>query len=250
MDFLAIDLFILALAAIFGALGAASGASRQLAAAASIVIAFFLSRPIGRGVGPSLANWLGGPLLFGILAATLLCFIFAYILFRRLLSLGLQRVFGGYGGEKSGTDRTLGFGLGALKILAFAYVVISALVFAEENIRIAGQRLGISPQSSWAFALARRYNLFEQAQFRSAKDFLVVAKAAWDPNRMDKLKADPSFRALKEDARFQKALNDRQLKSAVDAGDVKALLKNNSVLQLISDPVTSARLAAAAAVAE
>jgi membrane protein required for colicin V production len=143
-------------------------------------------------------------------------------------------------------DRALGFALGALKAGLVVYVVLSALTFAEEHVKVAGRHLGLSPRDSRAVGLARRFNLFELTQFAPVHDLARVLGSARDPRRAAQLADDPALRALRKDPRFQRVLKDERLQAAVARGDLETLLRDDRVLQLIQDPLVAARLEAAA----
>jgi membrane protein required for colicin V production len=247
---MSLDLCLLALVGVFALVGAMSGAARQIASLGAAAAAYLCARPLGNAFGPRVAEATHGPQLFGILAATLLAFVVVLISVRYLLSALLRRLLRGEEREHAGVDRFLGFVLGGAKVVVIAYVMLSALTFVEENVTIAGKRLGISPQGSQAFALARRYNLFARLQFAPVKDLVRIAQALQDPNKAAQLKEDPAFRALLGDPRFQTALGSRGMDEALESGDYGALLRSNSVLQLVQDRLAAERMSAAADAAE
>lgn len=242
-----IDLVILGAIALFAVLGAVSGAARQIAYLCSIAAAYFAAPPVGRLLGPAACKLLGTQqAIVGQVAAMLAAFLVVLIGVRWLLGAALRRLFAGSDPEDRSTDRALGFFLGALKSSILVYVVLSALAFVEQNVIVAGKRLGVSPRDSLAFALARRFNLFELTQFSGVKELAQLAKASSDPAKVRKLNESPSFKLLQKDRRFQSLLEDEQVLKAVEAGDYRKLLENEAVLKLIQDPVTAQRLADAA----
>ncbi len=246
-----IDLIILGLVLLFAVAGAITGGAKQIANVVALAVAWYVSRKLGTYVGPKMAAALGGvPLLLGTVAGTVLLFITVLVVVRYALTYFLQRLFGGPNPEKRGVDNAIGFLLGGARVAIIAYVVLSALVFAEQYIVIAGKRLGVSPRDSVCFGLARRYNLFEMTQFAAVKDMAAVAKAAGNPERARRLADDPAFKSLKQDPRFQRALSDKQLREALERGDTQAALRSNLVLQLLQDPQFVARLGAAARASE
>ena len=241
-----IDLFILILIGVFAVIGAFTGAARQIAQLVGLAAAFACARPIGTFFGPRVAASINAPLVVGVVLATFLTFIVVLVAVRFVLTLILKRLFTGKDEEDRHADQALGFILGALKVAAISYVVLSALTFAERNITLAGKKLGISPSDSYAFGIARKYNLFEMTQFSPVKDLVHVADAATDPAQRAKLEEDPAFKALQQDPRFRKVLADEQMRKAIAQGDYQQLLRSNVVLQLIQDPQVAARLGAAA----
>ena len=240
---LVIDLLILSLILVFAAVGAYRGAVEQLAQVASIVIGYFCSRPLGRAFGPGLAQSAHVPLLFGVLAATILVFIAVTVAVRVLLT-GVIRSLTRFR-NPSRLDRGLGFLLGGLKVTLIAYVMTSALSFVEDNVGWGGRRLGLSPADSIAFELAREYNLFELSQYRPVRDLVRIAQSLNDPVKAARLRQDPAFKALAEDPSFGRTLTDDSTHRALEAGDTRALLRSDDVLRLLQRPAMAARLKAA-----
>ena len=74
-----------------------------------------------------------------------------------------------------------------------AYVVLSALAFVEDRVQIAGRKLGIFPRRLQAFALARKYNLFELSCSSAVRDFADLAAKMRDPAAAAALSRDPAF---------------------------------------------------------
>ncbi|HVE84271.1 MAG TPA: CvpA family protein [Myxococcales bacterium] len=233
---MAIDLFILALIAVFGLLGGLTGAARQIGQLVGLLVAYAVAGPLGKALGPTMAGWLGGvPLVAGTVAATLALFIVIWVGLRQVVAAVARRAMSGDDPEDQTVDRNLGMIISAVKIALATYVVLCALVFAERNVTAFGKGLGVSPRDSLAFDLARKHNLFEMTQFSSVRDYLKVAGAATDPARLKKLRTLPAFAALEKDPRWKKALQDPEVKRALEAGDVQALLRNDSVARLLSD---------------
>lgn len=246
-----IDLIILGMVLLFAVVGAITGGAKQLANLVALAVAWYVSRKLGTYVGPKMAAALGGaPLLMGTIAGTLVLFITVMVAVRYALTYFLKRLFGAKDPEKQGADNAIGFVLGGAKVVLIAYVMLSALVFAEQYIIVAGKRMGVSPKDSVSFELARRYNLFEMTQFSGVKDFVAVAQVASNPEKARRLAENPAYKSLKQDPRFQRALSDKQLRAALERGDTQAALRSNLVLQLLQDPQFAARLGAAARASE
>ncbi len=240
-----VDLIVFGAVLLFAVLGGFAGAAKQVAQVVSMAVAWVAARPVGSLLGPHLAKKLGSPELFGTVAATLLVFFAVMIGLRLVLTALLRLLLRGKDPKDRGLDRGLGFLLGGLKVAFLCYLLLSGLAFVEEHVKIAGQKLGISPASSMTFAFARRYNFFELTEFGAVKDVAALAQATSDPDKMAKLKTDPAYAALRKDPRFQKALEDPEVKKAAEAGDYRALLRSNSILSLIQDEAAVAKLQAA-----
>jgi len=242
---LVLDLFILSLIAVFAVLGAFEGAIRQIAHVAALGVGYVCARPLGRAFGPSLAQSLHLPLLFGVLAATILVFIVVMLAVRALLVRPVRTLILSLSPEPRRIDRVLGFALGALKVCLIAYLMISALSFVEDNVAWTGRRLGLSPADSISFALARKYNLFELVQYRPVRDLVRIARSLNDPTKAAKIRSDPSFRALSQDPRFARTLDDQAMQRAIETGDTRSLLLRDEVLKLLQSPAVADRLKAA-----
>ena len=245
-----LDLILLCAVLLFALLGAFAGAAKQVANLVALVAAYACARPLGTLLGPLAARSVHVPLIVGVVGSTLATFLVVLVVVRYALTRVFRRVLAGRDPSSRGLDRTLGFLLGGLKVAAIAYVVVCALSFVEQNVTVAGKKLGLSPRDSVAFEVARKYNLFEMTQFSAVQDLVRVARTASSPNGAARLKGDPAFVALKKDPRFLKALDEQGMKRAIETGDYQALLRSNVVMQLISDPAASARLAAAAEAGE
>ncbi len=242
---MAIDLTILCLVLFFALLGAYTGAAKQIAHMVGLVAAYFVSRRLGSVVAPRLAEALDTPLLVGVVLGSMLLFIFTLVVVRFALGALLQRVMTGRDPSNRGPDRAIGFVLGGAKVAIIAYVLLSALSFAEQHVVVAGKKLNTSPKDSRAVGFVREHNLFEMVQFAPLKDFVRVVQASTDPDKAAQLQSDPAYKALRQDPRFQRALKDDSLRRALEQGDSRALLRSNLILQLIQDPEFAARLGAA-----
>jgi membrane protein required for colicin V production len=246
-----IDLLLLGLTLLFAVLGGLTGGARQIAHLVAITVAWFVSRKLGPVLGPRMAEALGGtPIILGTLASSLVLFLVVLVAVRYVLTALLKRLFGARDAEHRGVDGALGFVLGGLKVALIAYVVLSALVFVEKNVVVAGKRLGLSPKDSVSFEVARRYNLFELTQFSAVRDMVAVTRAMTHPEQARQLADDPAYKALREDPRYQRALSDKRLRTAIERGDTQEILRSNLVMQLLQDPQFVARIGAAAQASE
>lgn len=240
-----LDLIILSLIVVFAVVGGFTGAARQLAQMAALAIGYLCARALGIAAGPRLAAGLHIPIILGVIVATILVFIAVMFTVRLLLTRLLRNLLTGGDGDSRGLDRALGFLLGGLKVTLLAYFMVSALSFVEDNVSLAGRRVGLSPKDSVFFSLARQYNLFEMIQYKPVKDLVRIADALNDPVRAERLRKDPAFRALKQDPRFQRSLEDQAMREALETGDYRGLLKRDEIVRMIQAPSMPARLRAA-----
>jgi membrane protein required for colicin V production len=242
-----LDLILLSLVAAFALLGAASGAARQVANLVAVVAAWFSARPVGSALGPSLAPALKVPDGIGIVVAMVVAFIAIAVIVRWIFTLVLRRVLAGGDPESRALDRLLGFVFSGAKVAAVAWVMVCALTFVEDNVRIAGRQLGISPKDSQAFALARKWNVFELTEFAPLRDLAKVAKATGDPKKGPQLKDDEAFQTLRKDRRFRQLMEQKQVRAALAKGDYATLVRSSAVLEFIRDDEAKKRLRTVAA---
>lgn len=247
------DLLILGLIALFAVWGAFSGFAKQVAHALAGFGAALSAAPTGRFFAEPVAKSLQSSLTVGVVVATVLAFILIYLLALLILTAFLRRLIAGKDPENRSADRLLGFGLGGLKAAAALWVGVSAATFIENNLVLAGKKYTFTPKDSKAVALARRFNFIELVQFSGGKDLALAAKLANDPKAAQQLKDDPDYAALMKDSRFRQVVQTDAWKKALETGDVRALMQNNALVELIHDPKMShhlERLADQAAQAE
>lgn len=245
-----IDLSLLGLVLFFGIIGAIRGFSKQLAHLIALVIAFIVARPIGDVLAPHFAKALNASEVIGVVSATFVTFILVLVLVRFVVTRLLKKILEGKVPDDQSLDTGLGFGFAAFKVLAVAYVVLSALTFVEQQISATGRRMGFTPRDSVSFDFARTYNLFTWVHFAPVRDFAQIGRALGKPQSASALKKDPAFKALGEDPRFRKALASREVKEAIATGDLQALLRSEAVVQLIQDEALAERLKEAAIAAD
>jgi membrane protein required for colicin V production len=240
-----LDLLIAALAVLVGFAGARRGASQQLAGWAALVVAVLSARPGGQLFGPTFAGWLHTSPGTGSVAAGFATFVTVLVLARLVLSAALRGLLTLGNPERQGPDRTLGFFLGAAKVLAIAWVALSALAFVEEHVASSGRALGILPERSIAFAVARRWNLFALADFAPAQSLVRLEQALKTPEVMAKLSAEPAVAALLKDARWKALLQDATVRRALEQHDVATLLRSDAVASFLKDGDARDKLQAA-----
>lgn len=220
---------------VFAVLGALSGFSRQVAQVVAWIAAFLAAGPAGRFFALPVSQQLGASLTVGVVLATVLAFIVVYLLVRGLLTAVLRRMLAGKDPEDRWTDRALGGLLGGTKAGAMVWIGLSAVLYLENNLVIGGRKFTFAPKSSALVALTRQYNLLELQQFQGAKELARALKFANDPANAQTLKNDPDYTALLKDPRFKGLLNQKALQQALESGDVRALISNNEVVDLIHD---------------
>jgi membrane protein required for colicin V production len=231
-----VDLFLLALVAVFAILGAFSGAARQLARLIAAIGAAIAARFGAPYLAPYAAKQLQSSPTVGLVLSSLLLFFVGFLVIRQVAQGVLLRILAGKDAKERGLDRALGFVLGGARVGAIAWFVLCALAFLEDNVSIAGQRLQVAPKGSALFQLARNHNLFAMTQVPGLSDLVEVAKVASDPQRAEALKKSPAFAALQKNPRFKEALASDAVRRALETGDHRALMTDTDVLKLLADP--------------
>lgn len=236
------DLVVLGLVAFFAIWGAFSGFSKQVAHALGGVAAIAAAAPLGRFFAEPMKDALKTSLEVGVVAATIVSFVAVYVLVRIVVGLTLKRLITGEDEKRASADRLLGFLLGGAKTAVAIWIGVSAATFIENNLVLAGRRYAFTPKNSTVVALSRQYNFIEVMQFSGAKDLVAAARVASDPKSAKSLKNDPDYLALIKDPRFKQLVSSDGWKKALESGDVRGLMQNNSMVELIHDPTMSHHL--------
>lgn len=237
-----LDLLALGALALFAIWGAFSGFARQVAQAVAGVGAVIAAAPAGRFFAEPMAQGLKSSLTVGVVVATIVSFIVVYLFVRLVLTQILRRLLAGKDPKNRTADRMLGFCLGAAKTAVALWIGLSAATFVENNLVLAGRKYTFTPKDSKLVVLARQYNFIETMQFSGAKDLVLAAKLASDPKEAAKLKDDPDYAALMKDSRFRTLVQGDGWKKALESGDVRGLMQNNQLVELIHDPKMNRRL--------
>ena len=237
-----LDLIALGALALFAIWGAFSGFARQVGQAIAGIGAVIVAAPAGRFFAEPMAKGLQSSLTVGVVVATIVSFIVVFLFARLFITLFLRRLLAGKDPKNRSADRTLGFMLGLVKTAFALWIGLSAATFVENNLVLAGRKYTFTPKDSKLVALARKYNFIENMQFSGAKDLVLAAKMASDPHSAAKLKDDPDYAALMKDPRFRQVLQGDAWKKALESGDVRALMQNNQLVELIQDPKMNHRL--------
>ena len=98
-----------------------------------------------------------------------------------------------------------------------------------------GKRYAFTPKDSLVAGLAREHNVIEWVQFGGARDLVAAAKLARDPKQAAALKDDADYQALAKDPRFRQLLQGDAFKKALETGDVRGLMQNNQLGELVHD---------------
>ena len=201
------------------------------------------ARPGGALLGSAFGRFFHTSDALGSVAASFATFIVVAVVVRIVGTRLLQGALGGSDPADRGTDRALGGLLGGAKVVAIAWVALSALAFVEANVQVAGKGLGLSPKDSTAFAVARKWNLFSAPFFSRAADLAAAQKVFRSPELFQRVAENPAVAALQKNAHFRAVYADPEVKEALDRGDTVSLLKSASVHRLLQDPEALVQLA-------
>jgi membrane protein required for colicin V production len=235
------DLAALAMVFIFAILGAFTGFARQVGQVVSAVCALAAAAPAGRFFGSPVAEAMATTLTAGVVIATVGTFIILLIVVQILVAAVIRRMMP-EGPSGLGLDRFLGAMLSGTKAAAFIFIGVCAMLFLEGHLLWNGKKLGWTPPKSVVMGWAKNHNLFEQIQFSGIQKFMEVARRLTNPKLLNEVKNDPDYTALIQDPRFKQALQAEGLREALEGGDMKALFKNNQLIELIHDGKAMHRL--------
>jgi hypothetical protein len=105
-----------------------------------------------------------------------------------------------------------------------------------------GRKFTFTPRDSKVFAFTRDFNVIETLQFADGKDLALAAKVASDPTSASRIKEDPDYVELMKDNRFKNLVTSPAFKKAIESGDVRALMQNEALLELVRDPKQNHRI--------
>lgn len=237
------DVLVLGLVAFFAVFGAFSGFSKQVAQALAGIAGVAAAIPCGRFFAEPVAKALQTTsLTVGVVAATIVSFVVIYLVVRLVLTALIKRLISGKDPENRSADRFLGFGLAGTKAALMVWIGASAATFVENNLVLAGKKYTFTPKDSQVVAFSRKFNFIEQVQFQGGRELALAAKVANDPKAAQNLKDDPDYVALMKDSRFRRVLQTDAWKKALETGDIRGLMANNDLVELIQDSKMSHHL--------
>jgi membrane protein required for colicin V production len=155
------DAIILGLVMFFAVWGSITGAARQLGQLGAIAAAYVALRVLLPFVSPIVASAMGVSGVTAKLVSGALIFVATVFLVRMALTRMLEHVLVGKDAKTRAPDRWLGFLLGGLKAAAASYVVLSGVVYAQENFALGKRRLELVSRKSWAYQWVKEHNTFD-----------------------------------------------------------------------------------------
>ncbi|NMB73608.1 MAG: CvpA family protein [Myxococcales bacterium] len=234
-----IDIVILVLVLIFAVLGYWSGLLRQALRLAALVCAGLLAAPLGALFAPAITRAFEVQPLVGRVAGPLLAFVALYLVLsvaafvilrgirRRRRELGRAAV--------PAWERWTGAVLGALKLAAIAFLLLSGLVLLE-RFSPGGEKAHAVVRESRLCALARSANLFAALHLPVVGKVESLGKLAADPEFREKAAADPAVQRLLFHPIFRKLLDDPEIQELAKNSDLAGLLGNPRLNQTLEDP--------------
>jgi uncharacterized membrane protein required for colicin V production len=235
-----LDMIILGLLALFGVMGILSGAVKQLAHWAGLILGFCAARPLASALAPLAARSLGWPpVLLNVILSCLL-FLLLSAVGAALTHLLIARFLRGH--ENGAGNRALGFILGAGKAAAGIFVALSALLFFEKPLAQAAGAFDSQTKDSVAVAFVRAHNLFASLHLPALSGIRGILEAMKDPQAAQALLNDPSLKALLDDPRLKALLTDPAIKKAMESGDLAPLRDSAKVKELLNDPQLAEQL--------
>ena len=241
-----LDLLVLGLVLLSAIWGAFTGAARQIAQYVALVIGGIAAAPGGHFFAQPVAARMGTSLGLGVIIATVLTFIVVFVTVRLIVRVVVKRLITGQKEEGRGRDRALGFLLAGVRMTVFAYLALCVLAFVENNVVVAGKKLGFTPKDSVIFPFVRSNNLLEYQQFSGSRDLLKLAKTATSPGEAAALARDSDFAALMNDPRFKKLISTDAMKKALQTGDVRAMFESNAIVEALQDDTMMRKIERAA----
>lgn len=246
-----LDLALLALVALLGALGAYTGAIKQLSQWIGLAAAYLLGKPLAAALAPLLAPRLPLPSSMAPAVAALLLLPILYFGVGRGSLWALKKLLAGR--EKTRGDRFAGFAMGAGKAGALAFLCLSLVFAFEEPLTSAGWDMGALAADSRAAAFARAHNLFSVLELPAVAQAKKLAQARQDPQALLGLLEDPALKGMMQDPALKAMMSDPAFKAmladpaALQRGElpagVTALMDNPEIKKLLDDPELAKKLA-------
>ncbi len=230
---MAIDLGLLALVLVFGALGAFSGAIKQLGNWIGLAAAYLLARPLAALAAPALAVKFSLPPAAVKIGLSAVGFYPLYMGAALLSGLILHKTLGAV--ERGRWDRAGGFALGAGKGALLSYLGLSLWLFMEGKLPGNAAAAFAVPHTR-ATDFVRRNNLLSKIPLPALANIQKLSDAANNPAALAALGSDPKLQALLENPELKAALKDDSLVKALQSGDVESLAKDPRLANLLKDP--------------
>jgi len=199
--------------------GALRGIARQIAQLISVYGAFLAAQPLREMLQPRLPAWVATYGWSQPEVALVSCFVAGWLLLSFLSGEVVRRFLAGDDLHRIRVDRILGSVFSTVRAAVVLYLVVAIASAARGSLR--SPFLDSAFESSTAYALVHRHNLFE-TDSRLLAD-LGVPQPGF--SLLPRIQSRRAFEALKNEPKFKEILNRPSMKSVVEKGDPREVLK-------------------------
>lgn len=228
---MSLDLSILAVLAVFAAVGYFTGAIQQISHLIGIAAAVFCSKPAAAALAPLVAERMHWPphlTSVGLGAVSMSAIlILATLVSRAIINAIIP------GPQRNKPDRVAGLVLGAGKAGTLAWVALSAVISFEKPLRRAVPSVEALLEESSAAAFTRKHGFFGAGKLSVLERLEALAALRGDPKAAVALRKDPALKSLLEHPAF---------KEAMESKESSALLEDPRFKKLLEDPETAGKL--------
>ncbi len=232
---MALDIFGLAFVALFCVLGLLSGFLTQIVRLAALVGAFVLAYSASAYTKPLLMKWMNVDTVMGDLLSLFLGWVVCYI---SIILIGtiITRAIKKSSGSIKALDRLLGGGLGSAKGFLVVYLIACALVLLREPIEDLVPKQYFDLKDSRLAAFAEDHNILSRVGMPDLEKLQDLATAFRSKKQRRALLKDPAMKDLRHNKAFQRLLNDKEFRKAVDERRLSAVLQNKNFRKALNDP--------------
>ena len=239
-----LDLALAGLVVVGTLWGVWHGALRQIGDAVAWIASFVVPSELGGTVAHRLQGPLAAPFLivylFTVVGLGIIAQIVTRLVFAALRTAWLKRrpipatVNEAVGVEwRITVDRGLGAVLGATKMVAFLWFILSLLALAEAPLAARGMTFALT--DAGFYRLAARYNAIGWFFGTDIRRLDAMLRNLRSPEKVARRRRD-AMDALSRDPRVKAMTQDDSLRRAISAGDPKVLGHSSDVLSLLTDP--------------
>ncbi len=229
---MSLDVVIILILSAWAVFGFATGAMKQIAHIASLVLAFLLARPGGRLIAAFLIERRGQSPSIAMVLGTLLAGVVVYSLVKIFFWI-VNSYLGGEERKTSVGSRLLGAVLSSAKAAVVVWLMVcllmeTALLNVPQSATVTGwlnnisERLGRSEIATW---MAETYNPVSRLRIRSTLDKLK--RISEDPQAVGKLARNEDVKVFLHKLRMQMLgrLKDKKTRASVERCDPAAIIK-------------------------
>jgi len=229
---MSLDVVIILILGVWALLGFATGAMKQIAHIASLVLAFVLARPGGRLIAALLIERRGQSPSIAMVLGTLLAGVVIYSLVKIFFWI-VNSYIGGEERKTSVGSRLLGAVLSSAKATVVVWLLVcllmeTSLLNVPQSVTVTGwlngisQRLGSSDIATW---MDQTYNPVRKLRIGSTLDKLK--RISEDPQAVGKLARNEDVKAFLQKLRTQmlERIKDKKTRAGVERDDPAAIIR-------------------------